>query len=93
MTATTFRQIALALPGALESAYMNHLDFCVRGQVFASLGAPDEGWAMIALKPEQQADYLKQRPDAFRPANGAWGVRGSTLIFLRSAKETIVRAA
>ena len=41
MTADDFRQIALSLPEASESAHMDHPDFRVRGKIFATLGYPD----------------------------------------------------
>jgi hypothetical protein len=77
-----FRRIALSFAGAEESGHMGHPDFRVRGKVFATLGHPDSGWAMVALMPEQQEDFIALAPAAFRPANGAWGRRGSTLVRL-----------
>ena len=55
MTADEFRQLALALPEAIESAHMGHADFRVRNKIFATL--PDKSWGMVALTPEQQDDF------------------------------------
>jgi hypothetical protein len=81
-TPDDFRRIALSLNGAEERAHMGHPDFRVRGKVFATLGHPDPGCAMVALMPEQQADFITLAPGAFRPASGAWGRRGSTIVRL-----------
>src|SRR5262245_48078811 len=81
MTAHRFRQMALALDGAIESAHMNHPDFRVNGRIFATLGYPDDGWGMVALPPEQQQSLMREH-DALTPASGAWGVKGATMVRL-----------
>ena len=85
MTAAEFRSLALALPEVSESSHGGHPDFRVAGRVFASLGAPDDEWGMVALTPEEQAQRLAQFPKVFRPAAGAWGRRGYTAVLLASA--------
>ncbi len=92
MTAKKFRILALRLPEASEEAHMGHPDFRVGGKIFATLG-PDEDWGMVKLTPEQQAAFLRDEPDVFHPANGAWGRRGCTIVCLRNAKELTVRHA
>jgi hypothetical protein len=92
MTADNFRSLALSLPEACESAHMGHPDFRVGGKIFATLG-PDEDWGMVKLTPDDQASFLRAEPDAFRPASGAWGRRGSTIIQLRDAKAATVKRA
>ena len=81
----TFRALALALPGASEGAHMGHADFRVNGRIFATLGSPDEGWAMVKLPPEEQAMRVEAAPDVFTPAPGAWGRDGSTRVRLAAA--------
>ena len=71
---------------------MSHPDFRLGGKVFASLGAPAEGWAMVKLTVEQQAEYLAESK-AFRPCNGAWGRQGATNIFLADADKGVVERA
>lgn len=93
MTAADFRQIALSFPETVEHAHMNHPDFRVRGKIFATLGYPDESWGMVKLTPEQQHDFLKSEPNVFMPSKGAWGLRGSTIVKLKTAKKTSLRTA
>jgi hypothetical protein len=92
MTAKKFRSLALSLPSSTESLHMGHPDFRVRGKIFATLG-PDESWGMVKLTPTEQSEFLRADPKAFRPANGAWGQRGSTIVTLRNAKVKIVQQA
>ena len=49
MTAEEFIKMALALPGVVESAHMNHPDFRIEGNIFASLGYPNDQWGMVKL--------------------------------------------
>jgi hypothetical protein len=93
MTAERFRELALALDGVVESAHMGHPDFRVNGRIFATLGSPNTGSGMVQLDPEDQRFLLGSEPAAFRPAVGAWGRSGSTLVELRGAKVAVVREA
>ena len=93
MTADDFRQIALSLPEALESAHMDHPDFRVRGKIFATLGYPDQGWGMVKLTPEQQTSLVRADPAVFVPAKGAWGRRGSTIVRLDTVDQVALSSA
>jgi hypothetical protein len=92
-SAADFRRIALSLAGAEERSHVGHPDFRVKGKVFATLGYPDEGWAMVRLMPEQQEDFVALAPEAFRPANGAWGRQGSTLVRLDAVDGAMLETA
>jgi len=91
MNAVGFRQIILGLTGATEGAHMGHPDFRVGGRIFATLNA-DETTAMVKLPVDQQARFMETQT-AFRPASGAWGLQGATLIDLASADEEVVGEA
>jgi hypothetical protein len=93
VTADDFRQIALSLPEALESAHMDHPDFRVRGKIFATLGYPDQGWGMVKLTPEQQTSLVRAEPAIFVPAQGAWGRRGSTIVRLDTVDQVTLSSA
>lgn len=89
----TFRQIALSFAGAEERAHQQHPDFRVNGKVFATLGYPDATWGMVKLTPDEQRAYMLIEPEAFEPASGAWGAKGSTLVKLAKVKKTTLRDA
>ena len=93
MTPEGFRKIALSFREAVESAHMNHPDFRVNGKIFATLGYPDENWAVVKLTPEEQKSFVRADPEVFQPVKGAWGRRGNTKVYLSSAKIATVREA
>jgi len=93
MTVEEFRRMALALPETEERMHMRHPDFRVRGKIFATLGYPDRRWAMVKLRPAQQADFVETDSDAFVPVAGGWGRGGATNVRLAKAKRTTVRIA
>jgi hypothetical protein len=93
MTANDFRRLALGFPETIESAHMDHPDFRVGGKVFATLGYPAQGWAMVKLTPEQQHYFSQADPDVFLPVKGAWGRKGATSVHLKNAsKKTLQKA-
>jgi hypothetical protein len=71
---------------------MGHPDFRVNGRIFATLWA-DDRTAMVAVAPDEQAELLRGHPEVFRPAAGAWGRQGSTLVTLSAATARVVRPA
>jgi hypothetical protein len=93
MTENEFRKLALSMPGACECSHMNHPDFRIEKKIFASLGYPDTGWAMVRLTPEQQSSFMKQAPAVFSPCAGAWGRQGATSINLAIAPRKTIEVA
>src|SRR5215813_4410755 len=93
MTPNGFRRLALALPGTVEASHMRHPDFRVGNRIFATLGYPDETYAMVKLKPDQQTILVATQPHIFRPVKGAWGLRGSTSLSLDKADRASVENA
>ena len=62
----------------------------VSGRIFATLGYPDERWAVVKLSLEQQAAFVKSQFTAFVPAKAR---RGSTHILLERIDEAPLRSA
>ena len=89
MTPQKFRQLALSLPATSEGQHVNHPDFRVQGKIFATLFA-QEGWGVVKLSPELQAQLLSEEPSVFEACNGAWGRAGATIVFLKEAEEGVV---
>lgn len=87
MTAHEFRRLALSLPEVTEASHMGHPDFRMKKRIFATLGHPGPGWAMIKLAPEEQEWLVRADPDTFTPVPGAWGRAGCTNVRLRSARK------
>lgn len=78
--------MALDLDGALESAHMRHPDFRAHGRIFATI-QHDPQWGGLMLTNEQQQRFLRDHPGAFKPAAGAWGAAGATLVHFGSIDE------
>ena len=93
MSPDEFRELALRLPESVEQQHQTHPDFRICGKVFATLGWPDDGWAMVKLPIEEQQKYTATHPLVFEPAPGAWGRRGSTKIRLAVSNSEAVAQA
>src|SRR5213595_3470887 len=93
MTANEFRKLVLEIPATVEGSHMHHPDFRISGRIFASLGYPDQDWAMVKLTPEQQRKCIKDAPAVFKLCSGAWGRQGATNVYLPAAEVSIVRSA
>jgi hypothetical protein len=72
---------------------MSHPDFRVCGKIFATLGYPDQKWAVVKLAPEEQQRFVRAKPKVFQATKGAWGRGGATQICLAYAETTTVRKA
>ena len=86
LTEADFRRIALGMKGAVESAHMGHPDFRASGRIFATLHH-DRQWGMVKLTPEQQQEFIRLNPTAFKPEAGAWGRQGCTAMRLAAVDE------
>lgn len=93
MTEADFRRLALALPDAEERSHLGHPDFRVCGKVFATLRYPNRAWGMVSVSPDDQSVLMRLQPACFIPAAGAWGLKGSTTVLLKSARRGLVRQA
>jgi hypothetical protein len=81
-----YRRIALGMSGAVEGTHMGHPDFRVHNRIFATLHHDRESGALM-LAPDQQQKYLREYPEAFEPAAGAWGRAGVTTVRLAVVPE------
>src|SRR5919204_4732324 len=93
MSTSRFRQTALSLSGAVESAHHGKADFRVGRRIFATLGHPDENWGTLKLTVEQQSMLVDAEPEIFRPVPGGWGKQGYTNVLLAKADATTLKSA
>jgi len=87
-----FRRIALELEGAIESAHMGHPDFRAYGRIFATI-QHDPQWGGLMLTPDEQQRFMADCPGGFKPASGAWGLAGATLVHFGSVGEDMLGEA
>jgi hypothetical protein len=88
-----FRRLVLQLSGAVEGSHMNHPDFRLNNQIFATLSAQENGCGVLKLTPEQQSAFIADQPHIFSPVQGGWGRMGMTFLRLDQADETIMAGA
>ena len=93
MTHDQFRSLVLSCPDSEEKRHHSHPDFRVQGKIFATLGYPDNDWAMVKLTPEQQTEFMHDHPGVFAPSAGAWGRQGSTCVLLSKARKAALQNA
>jgi hypothetical protein len=93
MTPKDFRRLALSFPETSEKSHMDHPDFRVAGKLFATLGYPEDGFAMVKLTPLEQEMFVKAQPSVFNPCAGAWGRRGCTNVRLKGVRKPTLRRA
>jgi len=72
MPPTTFAAWPSASLRRRKSSYGPSSDFRVAGKIFATLGYPEDGWAMVKLTPIEQEMFVKAQPAVFKPLRGAW---------------------
>ena len=92
MTADDFRDLALSMQDAIESAHMGHPDFRANGRIFATLHSNDR-FGMVKLEPDEQRALMRRHPKMFEPSAGAWGRQGCTNVRLEAADVATVRGA
>ena len=88
-----FRRLALELPGAVESSHMNHPDFRLNNQIFATLSGQEKGCGVLKLTLDQQSAFIADQPHIFSPVQGGWGRMGMTFLHLDQADESIMAGA
>ncbi|MCK5940457.1 MAG: MmcQ/YjbR family DNA-binding protein [Planctomycetes bacterium] len=91
VTPDQFRRLALACPDSEEGSHHGNADFRHGGRVFATIH-PDGVTAMVKLPPGTQQQLLASS-DACRPASGAWGRAGCTLVSLDRVTVAFARDA
>ncbi len=92
MTADDFRELALAMPEAVEREHMGHPDFRVRDKIFATL-SEDETSGVLKLTLDQQEELVGDGDGSFEALGGTWGMRGWTRVRLAKARKDRVRRA
>jgi hypothetical protein len=90
MTPEAFRALALSLPRAQERPILGSQEFRIKDKVFATLGWPEAGWAVVKLAPAEQTRLVAGN-SALSPEPGGRGKRGVTRVRLASIDEGALR--
>jgi hypothetical protein len=86
MTPEAFRALALSFPRAQERSMLGSQEFRIKDKVFATLGWPEAGWAVIKLTPADQTRFLIACA-GLSPEPGGRGKRGVTRVRLAASQE------
>jgi hypothetical protein len=93
MTAEGFRRLALSMTHATEGSHMGNADFRVGGHIFATLSLEKQGYGVLMLTPEQQAETVADAPEIFSPVPSGWGRNGFTRVLLEVVPPDILESA
>lgn len=93
MTPDAFRLLAIGLPNVEFGFNLGSQEFRVGIRVFATVGSPVVGQAMIKLTPSAQAHFVAEAPAIFASAPGGQGARGATIVKLAMAETAVVQRA
>lgn len=92
MTTDDFRQLALSLPDVQERHVLGCQEFRVRDRIFATLGSPDPGHAVLKLAAKDQVQLLTHCLEA-APEPGGRGQRGFTRLRLAGLSPDQLKSA
>lgn len=92
VTATEFKNWALALEGAEEKPHFHLLSFRVKNKIFATFWEK-ENRAMLKLSPVAQSVFCSTDAAVFWPVPGTWGAKGATFVELSKVKKAIFKDA
>ena len=87
----TVRDLALALPEAVEADHHGFPSFRVGGKIFATLKT-EPARLMVKLDPEDQLNLCEGHPGVIAPVPGYWGRKGSTFVDYGRADEELLRS-
>jgi len=92
VTIATFRQMALALPGAEEQPHFDIPSFRVKGKIFATIWEKDNK-VMLRLSPIDQSVFCSYDTSVFYPVPNAWGKQGATFVELKKVRKDMLKDA
>ena len=93
MLPDTFRLLALGLANVQYGSSLGNEEYRVGSRVFATVGSPLVGQAVLKLAPQDQAQFMALAPNTFAPRPGGQGARGATIVKLAMADGEVVRRA
>lgn len=88
----TFREWALALPGAVEQPHFHLASFRVNKKIFATI-REKENRVMLKLTPVDQSVFCAFDDTVFFPVPGVWGAKGATFVSLAKVRKDMLKDA
>ncbi|MEO6253064.1 MAG: MmcQ/YjbR family DNA-binding protein [Ferruginibacter sp.] len=92
VTVETFRQMALALPDAIELPHFDRASFRINKRIFATLHEQKK-IAVLMFSPLEQSVFCAFDKNIIYPVPGGWGKQGATIFELGKIKKGMVKDA
>jgi predicted DNA-binding protein (MmcQ/YjbR family) len=92
MSTKTFKELALALPGAEELPHFEKTSYRVNKKIFATLDVQNS-IACLKLSPVDQNVFSGISRQAIYPVPNKWGLRGWTYIELDKVRKNLIMDA
>ena len=92
VTAETFRQMALSLPGAIELPHFDRTSFRVCKRIFATMDEKKK-IAVLMFSPLEQSVFCSFDNTIIYPVPGGWGRQGCTIFELSKMKKGMMKDA
>jgi hypothetical protein len=92
VTAVTFRQMALSLPGAIELPHFDRASFRVNKRIFATFDTKNK-IAVLMFSPLEQSVFCAFDKTIIYPVPGGWGRQGCTIFELSKIKKAMLKDA
>ncbi len=89
VTAETFKEIALSLPGALEAPHFEKTSFRSNKRIFATLDDKNQ-IACLKLNPVDQNVFALINKSSVYPVQNKWGLQGWTNFDLTKIKKSTI---
>jgi hypothetical protein len=88
----TFRQMALALPDAIELPHFDRASFRINKRIFATMDEKKK-IAVLMFSPLEQSVFCSFDNTIIYPVPGGWGRQGCTIFELGKIKKAMMKDA
>jgi predicted DNA-binding protein (MmcQ/YjbR family) len=86
----TFKQLALAFPGAEEQPHFEKPSFRIKKKIFATL-TPENHLACVKLSEIDQSVFCAFDKTIIYPVDNKWGKQGWTMIDLKKIRKDMLK--
>ncbi len=92
VTASAFKQLALAMPNAIETPHFENTAFKIREKIFTTLNRK-ESRCCLKLSVIDQSVFCTFDKEVIFPMPDKWGKQGWILVNLRNVKKDMLKDA
>jgi predicted DNA-binding protein (MmcQ/YjbR family) len=86
----TFKELALALPGATQAPHFEKDSFRVKKKIFATL-TPGKHLGCVKLSEVDQSVFCAYDKTVIYPVDNKWGKQGWTLVNLKKVRKDMLK--